>query len=117
MYRKRFGRLHPRDIVDFLVLDREFPRSLHYCIRNADESLHAITGTPMGAFQWPSERLTGLLRAELDFTSVEQMLRDGLHGHLDVLQAKMNAIDRGLSEDFFARAPEEVASATAKSSV
>ncbi|HEV2199267.1 MAG TPA: alpha-E domain-containing protein [Bryobacteraceae bacterium] len=117
MYRKKFGRLHPRDIVDFLVLDREFPRSLHYCIRNADESLHAITGTPMGAFQWPSERLTGLLRAELDFTSVEQMLRDGLHGHLDVLQAKMNAIDAGLSEDFFARAPEEIASATAKSSV
>jgi len=116
MYRKKHGRLHPRDIVDFLVLDREFPRSIHYCIRNADESLHAITGTPMGAFQWPSERLTGLLRAELDFTSVDQMLRDGLHEHLDMLQGKMNAIDRGLSEDFFARGAEEAA-AVAKSNV
>ena len=106
MYRKRFGRIAPRDIVDFLVMDREFPRSIHYSIRNADESLHAITGTPMGAFTWPSERLTGMLRAELDFTSVDQILRDGLHGYLDQLQVKMNAIDRGLSEDFFAGSPE-----------
>lgn len=111
MYRKKHGRMHPKDIVEFLVLDREFPRSIHFCIHSADESLHAITGTPMGAFQWPSERLTGLLRAELDFTSVDQMLRDGLHEHLDVLQAKMNAIDHGLSEDFFAWTAEEQTSA------
>jgi len=116
MYRKKHGRLHPRDIVDFLVLDREFPRSIHYCIHYADESLHAITGTPMGTFQWPSERLTGLMRAELDFTSVDRMLREGLHEHLDMLQAKMNAIDRGLCDDFFAWAPEEQANAMAKSS-
>ncbi len=114
MYRKKHGRLHPRDIVDFLVLDREFPRSIHYCIRKADESLHEVTGTPMGAFAWPSERLTGLLRAELDFMSVKQMLRDGLHEHLDMLQAKMNAIDKGLSEDFFSWTPEEQATANAK---
>lgn len=114
MYRKKHGRLHHRDIVDFLVLDREFPRSIHYCIRKADESLHEVTGTPMGAFAWPSERLTGLLRAELDFMSVKQMLRDGLHEHLDMLQAKMNAVDAGLSEDFFSWAPEEQATAHAK---
>ena len=115
MYRKKHGRLQPRDIVEFLVLDREFPRSLHYCIHKADESLHAITGTPMGAFQWPSERLTGLLRAELDFMSVEQILREGLHEHLDLLQAKMNAIGKGLSEDFYVWTPEEPTAAPAKS--
>jgi uncharacterized alpha-E superfamily protein len=115
MYRKKHGRLHPQDIVEFLVLDREFPRSILYCIRGTDESLHAITGTPLGAFQWPSERLTGLLRAELDFTSVEQMLRGGLHEHLDMLQVKINAIDHGLSEDFFAWTPEEQMPAVAKS--
>ncbi|HXP86486.1 MAG TPA: alpha-E domain-containing protein [Bryobacteraceae bacterium] len=112
MYRKKFGRIEPRDIVDFLVMDRDFPRSVHYSIRTADESLHAITGTPMGAFAWPSERLTGMLRAELDFTSVNQIIRDGLHGYLDQLQMKMNAIDAGLSEDFFAGTPEDQAVAT-----
>ncbi len=51
MYRKKYGRISPRDIVEFLVIDREFPRAIHHCIQGADESLHAITGTPMGSFQ------------------------------------------------------------------
>lgn len=115
MYRKKYGRLTPRDIVDFLVMDRDFPRSIHYCIRSADQSIHAITGTPAGAFAWPSERLAGLLRAELDFTSVDQIIRDGLHGYLDVLQGKMNAIDAGLSQDFFAWQPEQASMAESAS--
>src|SRR5436305_8861454 len=30
MYRKKHGRIGPRNIVDFLVLDREFPRSIQH---------------------------------------------------------------------------------------
>src|SRR5580700_7226814 len=36
MYRKKYGRIEPRDIVEFLVMDRNFPRSIHYCITRAD---------------------------------------------------------------------------------
>ena len=32
MYRKRYGRIAPDRIVEFLLLDREFPRSVRYCI-------------------------------------------------------------------------------------
>src|SRR5262249_8956411 len=88
------------DIVEFLVMDREFPRSVHFCIRCADESLHAITGTPAGSFRYPSEQLMGRLRAELDYTSVETVIRGGLHEYLDGLQVKMNVIDRSLQSDF-----------------
>jgi len=112
MYRKKYGRIHPQNIVEFLVIDSLFPRSVHYCLLCADESLHAITGTPAGAFRSPAERLMGLLRAELDFTSIEQVVRDGLHEYLDQLQMKMNAIDSGLVEEFFARSSfDQVASA------
>ena len=52
MYRKKYGRISPRNIVEFLVMDREFPRSIHFCISRADESLHAITGTAAGTFQY-----------------------------------------------------------------
>ncbi|MEQ1884578.1 MAG: alpha-E domain-containing protein [Bryobacteraceae bacterium] len=103
MYRKKYGRIAPREIVEFLVLDREFPRSVHYCIRSADESLHAITGVPMGSYKYPSEQLMGLLRSELDFTSVGSIIRQGLHEYLDALQVKMNLIDARVSEDFVAR--------------
>jgi uncharacterized alpha-E superfamily protein len=36
MYRKKHGRITPQSIVEFLVTDREFPRAIHYCIRQAD---------------------------------------------------------------------------------
>jgi len=32
MYRQKHGRILPLHIVEFLVFDREFPRSIHYCV-------------------------------------------------------------------------------------
>ena len=46
----------------------------------------------------------GMLRAELDFTSVDRIIRGGLHEYLDSLQVKMNAVGDGLLDDFFATA-------------
>ena len=105
MYRKKHGRIAPRSIVDFLVLDREFPRAIRHCLRVADESLHAITGTPMGSCEYPSERSLAPLRAELDYTSVDKIISQGLHEYLDALQARMNTIDNNLALDFFAGGP------------
>jgi uncharacterized alpha-E superfamily protein len=110
MYRKKHGRILPRDIVDFLLMDRDFPRSVRFCIHCADESLHAITGSPMGSFVYPSEQVMGLLRAELDFTSVERILRGGLHEYLDSLQVKLNTVDNSILNDFVTRPPVEHAS-------
>jgi uncharacterized alpha-E superfamily protein len=103
MYRKKYGRISPRDVVGFLVMDREFPRSIHFSIRSADISLHAITGTPPGSFVYTSEQRMGMMRAELDFASVDEIIREGLHEYLDSLQLKMNAIGDSLKNDFVAR--------------
>jgi uncharacterized alpha-E superfamily protein len=103
MYRKKYGRLIPRDIVAFLVMDQEFPRAIRYCVHCADQSLRAITGTAGGSFAFRSEQLMGRLHADLDFTSVDSVLRDGLHEFLDRLQAKLNTVDDHIQSDFFAR--------------
>ena len=100
MYRKKYGRITPADVVEFLVMDPEFPRAVRFCIKSASDSLHAITRTPTGAFRYRSEQLMGLLRAELDFASVESVIRSGLHEYLDGLQMKMNEIDQCLASDF-----------------
>ena len=51
MYRQRHGRISPVNVVNFLVLDREFPRAVLHCLTRANESLHAISGTYTGSFQ------------------------------------------------------------------
>ncbi|MGP8239285.1 MAG: alpha-E domain-containing protein, partial [Limisphaerales bacterium] len=50
MYCKRHGRVSPRGVVEFLVLDGEFPRSIQFCLRSARDSLYKITGTPPSTF-------------------------------------------------------------------
>jgi len=105
MYRKRHGRILPDTIVDFLLLDAEFPRAVRHSIGHADQSLHAITGTPAGGFGCPSEQRLGQLRSELDFADVNSILLDGLHEFLDGLQTKMNTIDECVQGDFFVHAP------------
>ena len=114
MYRKKWGRITPGGVVEFLLLDPDFPRSLRYCIRTASESLHAITGTTVGSFRYPSEQLMGQLRAELDFATVDEIIGHGLHEYLDGLQARMNAIDNSLRDDFVVRRPARASVASAR---
>jgi uncharacterized alpha-E superfamily protein len=106
MYRKKCGRISPDRIVEFLVLDNEFPRAVRSCIGLADSALHAITGTPRSEFSCASEQKLGLLRSELDFTRVESILAGGLHEFFDALQTRMNSVDDSILSDFFAVKPE-----------
>jgi uncharacterized alpha-E superfamily protein len=105
MYRKRHGRISPSRVVDFLLFDNEFPRAVRYASGQADGCLHAITGTPAGAFSCASEQRLGMLKSELDFGRVDVILAEGLHEFLDGLQVKLNKIDEGVAGDFFGRSP------------
>lgn len=107
MYRKRHGRISPKGVVDFLMLDREFPRAIQFCLLAARDSLHAISGTPLGTFRHPPEKLLGQLCSDLSFTTVDEIVKHGLHEYLDDLQTKMNQVSTGVFETFFAfRSPE-----------
>ena len=107
MYRKKYGRIMPRNILELLIMDREFPRAIRFCLIRANESLHAITGTSMASSESLSERLMGSLTSELHTATVEMILRSGLHEYLDRLQTKMNAVGDGLLQDFFVWRPVE----------
>jgi len=102
MYRKRHGRISPRGVVEFLLLDREFPRAIHFSLLAARDSLHKISGTPLGTFRHAPEKLLGQLCSDLAFTSVDEIVNAGLHEYLDDLQTRMNHVGAGIFETFFA---------------
>ena len=107
MYRKRHGRMSPEGIVQFLLLDAEFPRAIRYCLNSARESVHAVSGTPLESFKNPAERLLGQLAADLAYAQVDDVLKGGLHEYLDDLQNKMNQASQGIFDTFFARRKPE----------
>lgn len=102
MYRKRYPEISPDLVVEFLLLDRQFPRSVQYCVINADESLHAISGTPIGMFKNPAERKLGQVRAELAYAQVPEIISNGLHEFLNRLERDLNLAGDSNSASFFA---------------
>ena len=105
MYRRTHGLISPNKVVHFLLLDRYFPRSVLYCLTNAEESLHAISGTPMETFSNPAEQGLGQLHSEFAYAQVDQILNTGLHEFLDTFQTKLNLVGEDIYKTFFALRP------------
>jgi len=102
MYRKRKQhRITPMGVAEFLILDREFPRSIHFCLLQAERSLHEITGTPAGTWCNPVERVLGRLRSELDYITIEDIFNTGLHEFMDHLQQQVNSVGKSIFETYF----------------
>jgi uncharacterized alpha-E superfamily protein len=106
MYRQSHGSLSPAHIVEFLVLDKLFPRAVLHCLTQANASLHAISGTPTGSFSNDAERLLGRLRAELAYTRASNVITSGLHEFIDHLETRLNEIGEGIYNVFFAQNTE-----------
>lgn len=103
MYRKRKQhRITPTGVAEFLIMDREFPRSIHFCLLQAERSLHEITGTPSNTWKNPVERALGRSRAELDYLTIDEIIKMGLHEFMDDLQQQINDVGHKIFENFFA---------------
>ncbi len=101
MYRKRHGRITPEKVIEFLILDHEFPRAMLYCMSRSEESLHDITGMPPGTYSNIAEQRIGSLRSELAFTSAKDIVRRGLHEFIDEFQDSLNHVDEAIYKTFF----------------
>lgn len=105
MYRKRFGQVVPDRVLEFLLFSRRFPRSVRYCVRKAERSLHAITGVPLGTAGTLAERELGRLAAELDYGEVAEVLSTGLHLWLETFQVRLDKAAAAIESSFFGHAP------------
>jgi uncharacterized alpha-E superfamily protein len=101
MYRKQHRRFEANTIFSFLILDRDFPRAVHYCSGKAEQSMHYLTGSRDGSFENPAEQSLGRLVAELDYSDSSEILRQGMHEYLDDLQLRLNQIGEQFNEVFF----------------
>jgi uncharacterized alpha-E superfamily protein len=105
MYRQRHGSISPEKVAEFLLLDRDFPRAVHFCLIKAEQSLHAITGTHLGTFRNSCEQRLGQVCSELAYGRIEEIIGAGLHEFLDGLQTKLNHVGDAIFETFFALRP------------
>jgi uncharacterized alpha-E superfamily protein len=102
MYRKRYKQISPSNIAQFLFFDPDFPRSVKYCLKKCDQSMHDITGVPRGSYSTPAERQLGMLQAEIEYADITEIMEDGLHEYIDGFQLKLNRVGEAVANSFFA---------------
>ena len=103
MYRKRHGALDGTNVVDFLLFDSEFPRSVRYCASSMASSVAAITDRA-GSEGSMAELRAGELLALLGMARARD-LAQALHACLDDIQAALNHAGQGVQETFFDLSP------------
>ncbi|MBO0930275.1 alpha-E domain-containing protein [Fibrella aquatilis] len=102
MFRQQYRNLTPANIVEFLILDKLFPRAAAHCIRQAELSLYEISGTPITqGFGNKAERAFSKLRNELEFTVVDDIFKMGLHEFLDHFQTQTNEAGTAIYQTYF----------------
>jgi uncharacterized alpha-E superfamily protein len=101
MYRRHYGKILPVNVTQFLILEKEFPRSILFCLQKAEFSLRKISGIQSSGFANQAEKKLGSLRSDLEFADINDIFTGGLHEYLDDLQKKISVISNVIYETYF----------------
>lgn len=96
VYHRTHGLIDQENVIDMIVLDRGFPRSIHFCIRSALDSLYRITHDQSGV---PHEQLEHLC-SSFDKLESNDVIDTGINEFVDDLQLSLNGINNAVFEHF-----------------
>ena len=108
-YRKFYvAQVEPDKVVEFLILNEFFPRSIRFCVAAMDDALRRISGSREEAYTNQVEKLAGRLVADLNFSALEDIKTVGMHNYMDELQVKLNAIGEAIYKTYLFCPPREL---------
>jgi uncharacterized alpha-E superfamily protein len=98
-YRKVFRDVvTPIKLADLLILRADLPRSLHFCIRSAFETLTYVKNDQSEE----TLRRAGLLLASLQYGKITDIFTIGLHEYLTQFLKQTQVVSNGVQRSFFA---------------
>ncbi len=99
-YRKVYtADIQPERIAEFLLLDSESPRSIHFSITLLQNALRAIANATNTRNATRVERLAGRLRASLDYDQIEDIMQD-IHSYLENIQQQCTQIHKAIYQTY-----------------
>ena len=97
VYRKVYRDvITPERVAELLILREAMPRSLAACVNEVCANLEMVRNSRSGE----AERRAGLLRAELRYGRIEDILQRGLHGYLTGFLERIADLGGRISQDF-----------------
>lgn len=93
--------LLPEKIVEFLLLNQYFPRSVRFCARALRDHVDRIADQPQGVAGREPARLVGQLAADLDFVTLDEIHEIGLETFLTEVVRQIDRITTAVSQTYF----------------
>jgi uncharacterized alpha-E superfamily protein len=86
-YRRNYtGDMDPHRIASFLILQRNFPRSIRFCVEMAHEAVAAMRSGIASRSIDPAQRILGRLTAQLEYAEMNEILSEGIQPYLQRIQ-------------------------------
>jgi len=98
--RSRRGQLSLGRVVDYLIRDEDFPRSITYAVLQTEDALAQIVADAPHLAGNDASRLAGGLRTHLQETVIKDVIKTGLHEYLDDLQERIAEIHAAVQSTF-----------------
>lgn len=93
--------VEPQLVLEFLLLDRLFPRSVFHALVVGEQALVRLDATASRSGSGnDARRAIGRVRTDLEFVQPDQLLRD-LPDRLHTLQRAMSEVSEAVSEQYF----------------
>jgi uncharacterized alpha-E superfamily protein len=102
VYRKVYRDvIKPELVAELLILRPDMPRSLLGCLNEVVANLNAVANDQSGE----TSRMAGKLRADLEFSRIDEILATGLHAFLTQFLDRVNNLGGRISQDFLMPSP------------
>ena len=97
VYRKVYRDvITPGRVAELLILNKDMPRSLHFCMNSVTKNLDFIANSHSGE----TARQAGIMHAQLHYGRIEDILAHGLHAWLTDFMDRIYLLGDGISKDF-----------------
>lgn len=101
LYRREYGNIEMSGVVEFLTLNKYFPRSILFSLKEAQKCLAIISNTTDGGYSNAAEKKLGNLVSDLQFADVSDIVNIGLHEYMDDIQIKLINVSNTVFDIFF----------------
>ena len=103
--RKQSLEITPARVAGFVLLNRQFPRSVSYCIEEIINTVDRIERSTANPVQADLRQALEALRITWTTMPIEDLINTGLHQGIDHLQSQLNAVHGQLQQTYFTTSP------------
>jgi uncharacterized alpha-E superfamily protein len=89
-------------VAEFIITHSAFPRSIRFSVDCFESALHHISGSSDTKYANEAERLSGRLRYDLDYATIADIFKFGLHEYLEQIQDRLAEINHAIHDAYCA---------------